>query len=81
MATHRDVLQRSYTTRWDVIQMLDEIAREVGFTHYQSLADHEPERDGAPSLSEIARCIETSAALDPTRGTRTTPHDMVALLP
>ncbi len=61
-------------------QMLDDIASEVGFTHYQGLADHEPERDGAPSLSEIARRIERSTALDPTRGTRTTPHDMVALL-
>ena len=61
-------------------QMLDSIAVNVGFGDYRSLADHEPERDGAPSLSEITRSIESSAALDPTLGTRTTAHEMVLLL-
>jgi beta-lactamase class A len=61
-------------------EMLDDIAREAGFTHYQSLADHEPERDGPPLWSEIAGNIESSTALDPTQGSRTTPQEMVMLL-
>jgi beta-lactamase class A len=61
-------------------QMLDDIAREAGFANYLRLADHEPDRDGPPSLSEIASRIESSSPLDPTRGTRTTPREAAMLL-
>jgi beta-lactamase class A len=61
-------------------QMLDDIGREAGFSNYQSLANHEPERDGAPSSRDIAECIESCTALDPARGSRTTSHEMVTLL-
>jgi beta-lactamase class A len=61
-------------------QLLDDVAREAGFTHYQDLANHEPERDGAPTWGEVGRSIESSAVLDPTLGSRTTPHEIVMLL-
>jgi beta-lactamase class A len=61
-------------------QMLDDIAREAGFIDYQKLTDHEPERDGPPSWSDVASCVESSTALNPTLGSRTTPREMVMLL-
>lgn len=64
----------------DVKAMLKEIASEVGFSSYEALVAHEPESDGGPTRREIAAAVARSAALDPTRGWRTTPFETVALL-
>ena len=61
-------------------QTLDDIAREAGFTDYQSLTAHEPGRDGPPAWGEVSRRIESSVGLDPIFGSRTTPHEMATLL-
>lgn len=60
--------------------MLRDMAIEIGFENFESFAAHNPDIDGAPSAKEIAEKIEASAALDPTRGTRTTAFETVALL-
>src|ERR1700722_3479086 len=64
----------------NLTQMLDDIAGDAGFNNYRSLADHEPERDGPPPWSEIARCIEASRAFDPTRGPQAALHEEEKLL-
>jgi beta-lactamase class A len=61
-------------------EMLDAVARECGFASYAALADHDPVTGGPPTEAEIRRKITGSAALDPTRGTRTTAAETVALL-
>jgi beta-lactamase class A len=61
-------------------QMLDDVAREAGFSQYKDLADHDPERDGPPAWGEVGMRIESSRALNPTLGSRTTPHETVTLL-
>lgn len=61
-------------------RMLDELAREAGFEDYAALVRHDPAVDGPPSRDEVLRRLATSEALDPRRGTRTTPKDMVRLL-
>ena len=60
--------------------MLEDVAREAGFSQYQDLVDHDPESDGPPTWSEVGRRIESSQALNPTLGSRTTPHETVTLL-
>ena len=64
----------------DVCQMLDDIAHEVGFEDFNALSAHNPETDGHPSSAESAARIESSAALDPSRGSRTTAFETVSLL-
>lgn len=61
-------------------EMLRNIALEVGFEDFDSFGAHNPDIDGAPSTREIAERIEASAALDPTRGSRTTAFETVTLL-
>jgi beta-lactamase class A len=61
-------------------EMLRNMALEVGFEDFDSFVAHNPDFDGAPSTREIAERIEASAALDPTRGSRTTAFETVTLL-
>ncbi len=61
-------------------QMLDTMATDSGFTDYAHLVRHDPAVDGPPSEGEVRRTVATSSALDPHRGSRTTPADMVGLL-
>jgi beta-lactamase class A len=63
----------------DLRTTLDEMAREAGFPDYPAMAAHEP-TGGAPSMAQVRQRLHTSAALDPTRGARTTAHDTVRLL-
>jgi beta-lactamase class A len=60
--------------------MLDAMAREAGFSDYAALAAHDPAADGPPSDAEIRDRLARSSALDPARGSRTTPREMVGLL-
>lgn len=64
----------------DLRTMLDSIAVEVGFDDYAALAAHDPVTDGAPTEEEVTARTARSLALDPERGSRTTPADMVRLL-
>ncbi len=64
----------------DLATMLDEMAGEAGFEDYADLARHDPAADGPPTDDTIRAAIVRSAALDPTRGSRTTPAEMVRLL-
>jgi beta-lactamase class A len=61
-------------------QMLDTMAIDAGFPDYAHLVRHAPAVDGPPSEGEVRRRIAASSALDPHRGSRTTPADMVRLL-
>ena len=60
--------------------MLDTVATEAGFTDYAHLVRHDPAVDGPPSEKDVRRAVAASSALDPHRGSRTTPADMVRLL-
>ena len=60
--------------------MLDTVATEAGFTDYGHMMRHDPAVDGPPSEMDVRRAVDASAALDPRRGSRTTPADMVRLL-
>lgn len=60
--------------------MLDDLAAEVGFRDYTALVAHDPKVDGPPSDEQVRTAIAGSAALDPQRGTRTTPRETVGLL-
>ena len=62
----------------DVRDMLDAIVRAVGFANYQALAAHDPQITG-PTSEEIQRTLVACAPLDPTRGSRTTAAETVAL--
>ncbi|RNI21669.1 serine hydrolase [Flexivirga caeni] len=64
----------------DLAMTLDGVARDCGFSGYPQLAAHDPAVDGPPSESDLRAAIYMSAALDPGRGWRTTPAEMVALL-
>lgn len=64
----------------DLRTMLDTMAAEVGFTDYVTLSGHDPVANGPPSANEIRARLAASSALDPTRGSRTTPAEMVRLL-
>ncbi len=64
----------------DLRRTLDAIAADTGFADYESLAAHDPAADGPPSEDELRRLIAGAGPLDPTRGTRTTAAEMVALL-
>jgi beta-lactamase class A len=64
----------------DLRSTLDGMAMEAGFTDYAALARHDPTVAGPPSTDEIQERLERSAALDPTRGSRTTAADTVRLL-
>ncbi len=60
--------------------MLDTMATEAGFTDYAHLVRHDPAVDGPPSEKDARRAVAASSALDPRRGSRTTPAEMVRLL-
>lgn len=60
--------------------MLDAMATEAGFSDYAHLARHDPVIDGPPDEEDIRRAVAASSALDPHRGSRTTPADMVRLM-
>ena len=60
--------------------MLDAVAREAGFADYASLAAHDPATDGPPGAAQIRARVARCAALDPARGSRTTPRETVELL-
>src|SRR6478735_8127442 len=64
----------------NLMRMLDTVATEAGFTDYGHMLRHDPAVDGPPSDVEVRRAVTASAALDPRRGSRTTPADMVRLL-
>ena len=64
----------------DLRSTLDGMAVDAGFTDYAALARHDPTVAGRPSTNEIQERLERSAALDPTRGSRTTAADTVRLL-
>jgi beta-lactamase class A len=61
-------------------QMLDTMATDAGFIDYAHLVRHDPAVDGSPNEGEVSRAVAASSALDPHRGSRTTPADMVRLL-
>ncbi len=61
-------------------RMLDRMAVECGFTDYAQLMRHDPAADGPPNEEEVRWSIAMSSALDPARGSCTTPRDMVRLL-
>lgn len=63
----------------DLRTMLDDMAREAGFTDYPALAAHQP-TSGPPSLLQLRHRLHASAALDPARGSSTTAADTVRLL-
>jgi beta-lactamase class A len=60
--------------------MLDAMAAEAGFNDYAHLARHDPAVDGPPGEEDVRRAVAASSVLDPRRGSRTTPADMVRLL-
>jgi len=60
--------------------MLDALARDAGFPTYAALAAHDCATDGPPSDEEVRHRLASGATLDPTRGTRTTAAETVALL-
>ncbi len=62
------------------LAMLDGLAREIGFARYAELAAHDHTLQGPRGAENIRHAIARSAALDPARGSRTTPADMVRLL-
>jgi beta-lactamase class A len=64
----------------DLRSMLEDMAVEAGFDDYTALARHDPTVTGPPSLDEVRERLHRSAALDPTRGSRTTAADTVRLL-
>ena len=78
-ATRRLELGRTLIVN-DLRTMLDTMAGEVGFTDYVTLSGHDPAADGPPSADEVRARLAASSALDPTRGSRTTPSEMVHLL-
>lgn len=64
----------------DLRGMLDRMAREVGFVDYAALVAYEPTEGEGLTESELRRRIAASSALDPARGSRTTPREMARLL-
>jgi beta-lactamase class A len=64
----------------DLRSTLEGMAADAGFIDYAALACHDPTVAGPPSTEEIRQRLERSAALDPTRGSRTTAADTVRLL-
>jgi len=66
----------------DLATMLDGVATDLGFDSYRTLLAAQEGRFGekARTLSIDPAVIETCAALDPTRATRTTPRDMTRFL-
>lgn len=64
----------------DLRQMLEQIATDAGFATYAALVEHDPTVNGPPSADEIRHRVAQATALDPTRATRTTAAEMVALL-
>jgi beta-lactamase class A len=64
----------------DLRTMLDDMAAEIGFADYPTLARHDTSTPGSPSTADLRRALAESAALDPRRGTRTTAAETVRLL-
>lgn len=77
--TRRLGLSRTFITE-DLRQMLDTMAQEAGFADYAATSARDPTAAGAPSETEVRARLAVSSALDPTRGSRTTPAEMVHLL-
>ena len=64
----------------DLQGMLDKMAAEIGFMDYAALVEHDPAMHGPPTQEEVSTRLAASSPLDPARGSRTTPADMVRLL-
>ena len=60
--------------------MLDEMARDAGFSDYASLVRHAPTVHGPPSEKEVTDRLAESSVLDPVRGSCTTPAEVARLL-
>jgi beta-lactamase class A len=61
-------------------RMLDVLAAEAGFHDYAHMVRHDSAVDGSPEEEDVGRAVAASSALDPRRGSRTTPADMVRLM-
>lgn len=74
-----DLKLESTWLRSDLNTILEEMAVEVGYANFDALmaVEHRP---GEPTPDELRQRIAASAALDPTRGSRTTARDSVRLL-
>jgi beta-lactamase class A len=64
----------------DLQTMLDDMAAEIGFADYLTLARHDTATPGSPSTADLQRALAETAALDPHRGSRTTATETVRLL-
>jgi beta-lactamase class A len=64
----------------NLADMLDAIAVQLGFADFQSLARHDPERDGPPTDAQLRRQLGSTTAFDPRQGTRTTANETTRLL-
>ena len=64
----------------DLMTMLDDMAREVGFADYSALAAFTPDEKGELSSDVIRQRLADTSALDPARGARTTARETVRLL-
>lgn len=60
--------------------LLDGMAHEAGFGDYALMAAHDHRIAGPPTDDEVRARLAGCSALDPERGSRTTPADMVLLL-
>lgn len=76
--THRLGLEVT-CVRSDLRTMLDAMAREIGYLDYAHLAGSTSPPDGM-SVPELRRRLAGSGALDPGRGSCTTPRETVTLL-
>jgi beta-lactamase class A len=64
----------------DLRTMLDDMAVEIGYADYAALIAHDARVDGPPTDEEIRTALAGTATMDPLRGHRTTPREMVTLL-
>jgi beta-lactamase class A len=64
----------------DLMTMLDDMAREVGFADYPALTAFTPDESGEMSSDVIRERLSATSALDPSRGSRTTARETVRLL-
>jgi beta-lactamase class A len=64
----------------DLLQLLEEVARDAGFPNYGALVAHDPAEAGPQSAQGVRQRIARTSALDPAHGSRTTAFEMVALL-
>lgn len=78
--TTRDLGMTRTAMTSNLQDMLDTMAVEVGFDDYATLVAHDPQVAGPPSRDEVHSLLANTAALDPHRGSRTTPVETVTLL-